>query len=205
VPAVVACAERLGRECVVTREPGGTVIGRAIRTILLAPQHCGLEPMAELLLYMADRAQHVAEVIRPAMKAGKVVVCDRYGDATLAYQGYARGLDLDLIHTLHDIVLGGLTPDLTLLLDLPAHAGLSRAWSQIDSGLRGREETRFEEEHLDFHRKVRAGYLELARQAPARFRVIDASADPSIVGAAIHRAVTEILAPEAKGIRKRTG
>jgi dTMP kinase len=157
--------------------------------------------MAELMLYMADRAQHVAEVIRPALAAGKIVICDRYGDATLAYQGYARGLPLELIHTLHAAVLGGVTPDLTLLLDLPVHVGLSRAWSQIDSGRRNRGETRFEEEHLDFHRKVRAGYLELARQAPGRYRVIDATGDPDEVRAAICAAVVAVLASKGQNVK----
>ena len=194
VPEVVEFIESHGRSCVITREPGGTVIGQAIRKILLSPQSRGMDPTAELLLYAADRAQHVAETIRPALKGGKVVICDRYYDATLAYQGFARGLDLNLIHTLHATVLGNLLPDLTLLLDLPPRIGLSRAWSQIDSGGRDRQETRFEEERLDFHRKVRAGYLELARQAPGRFCVVDAARSFSEVRDQICKAVGELLA-----------
>ena len=193
MPAVVASLKNCGWQCTVTREPGGTAIGQAIRAILLAPQSRGLDPRAELLLYMADRAQHIAQVIRPALEAGKAVICDRYADATLAYQGYARGLDLDLIRCLHDVALGGLIPDLTLLLDLPPSIGLARAWSQIDGGQRDRQETRFEEERIDFHRKVRAGYLELARQAPERFRVIDASGEIAGVCSAVCRAVDEVL------------
>ena len=147
----------------------------------------------ELLLYMADRAQHIAEVIRPALDQGKAVICDRYYDATLAYQGYARGLDIGLINSLHTAVLGRVTPDLTLLLDLPPRVGLSRAWTQIDAGARNEKETRFEEEALDFHRRVRAGYLELARQAPDRFRVIDAARRVEAVRGDIVRALEGVF------------
>ncbi len=177
-----------------TREPGGTAIGQDIRRILLSPRSTGMDPRAELLLYAADRAQHIAQVIRPALAAGRAVVCDRYHDATLAYQGYGRGLDRRLIHRLHALLLEGVTPDLTLLLDLPAREGLARAWSQIDSGARDRQEARFEEERLDFHRKVRAGYLELARQAPVRFRVIDAAGCIDDVRDAVCRSLEEVLA-----------
>lgn len=168
-------------------------MGQSIRKILLAPQSRGMDASAELLLYMADRAQHIAEVIRPALEAGKVVICDRYFDATVAYQGYARGIDLDLIHTLHAAVIGGVTPDLTLLLDLAPRLGLSRAWDQIDAGGRDGQETRFEEESLSFHTRVRNGYLELARLAPDRFCVIDAARNSSDVRDQICRAIGEIL------------
>jgi len=160
---------------VITREPGGTEIGRKIRSILLDPENKGLEPMVELLLYFSDRVQHVKELINPALSEGKTVICDRYFDATLVYQGYARGLDVNLITRLHELVLEGLKPDITLLLDLSPEIGLSRAWEQIDNGSRTGDETRFEKEALSFHEKIRAGYLELARLEPQRFRVIDAS------------------------------
>ncbi len=164
-----------GQECILTREPGGTEIGKKIRSILLDPASKNIFPVSELLLYMADRAQHVKELVIPALSAGKTVLCDRFFDATVVYQGYARGLDVKQIHQLHQWILEGLKPDITLLLDLPPDIGLSRAWAQIDNGNRDNAETRFEKENLAFHKLVRAGYLELARLEPQRFRVIDAT------------------------------
>lgn len=163
-----------GRRCVVTREPGGTAIGRKIRGILLDPDTAALEPCAELLLYMADRVQHVKRLIQPQLARGAVVLCDRYVDATVAYQGYARGLDMGLIQQLHALLLHNLKPQGTLLLDLDPAIGLARAWRQIDAGTRASLETRFEKEQLAFHAQVRAGYLALAEAEPQRFRVIDA-------------------------------
>ncbi len=164
-----------GHDCVITREPGGTRIGEKIRAILLDPLSRDMDPLAELLLYTADRAQHIKEYILPLLSDGKMVLCDRYYDATMAYQGFARGLDIDLIDTMHKLLFENLKPDLTLLLDLPPEIGLERAWKQINNGNRISEETRFEEERLSFHRRVREGYLELSRREPERFRVIDAS------------------------------
>jgi dTMP kinase len=164
-----------GHECVITREPGGTRIGEKIRAILLDPLSKDMGPLTELLLYTADRAQHVRERILPLLAAGKTVLCDRYFDATMAYQGFARGIDIDLIDKIHRLLLENLKPDLTILLDLPAEIGLARAWKQINKGARNNEETRFEEETLSFHQKVRDGYLEIARLEPERFRIIDAS------------------------------
>jgi len=167
--------ENKGHHCVFTREPGGTKIGRKIRSILLDPENKGMESMTELLLYFSDRVEHVNKLIEPSLAEGKTVICDRYFDATLVYQGYARGLDIKLITRLHELVLEGLKPDLTLLLDLSPETGLSRAWKQIGNGSRSGDETRFEKEALSFHEKIRAGYLELSRLEPQRFRVIDAS------------------------------
>ncbi|MDX2439879.1 MAG: dTMP kinase, partial [Desulfobacterales bacterium] len=133
--------EKKGHDCVITREPGGTKIGRKIRSILLDPENKGMEPMAELLLYFSDRVQHVETVINSALSEGKTVICDRYFDATLVYQGYARGLDMKLITRLHELVLEGLKPDITFLLDLSPEIGLSRAWKQIDNGSRTGDET----------------------------------------------------------------
>lgn len=164
-----------GQECIVTREPGGTEIGKKIRSILLDPASKNICPVSELFLYMADRAQHVKELVIPAISTGKTVLCDRFFDATVVYQGYARGLDVKQIQRLHEVVLEGLKPDVTILLDLPTDIGLSRAWAQIDNGKRDSLESRFEKENLSFHKKVRAGYLELARLEPQRFRVIDAT------------------------------
>jgi dTMP kinase len=174
-----------GHDCLTTREPGGTPIGAQIRSVLLDPDNSDLAPAAELLLYVADRVQHLETVVRPALAVGKVVVCDRYFDATMVYQGYARGLDKDMIRQLHQLACNGLTPDLTLLLDLDPEAGLARAWTRIDSDAAHAMESRFEKEKLLFHQCVRAGYLDLARREPRRYTVIDASVDPQAVAAQI--------------------
>jgi dTMP kinase len=165
----------LGLKCVMTREPGGTRIGGKIRSILLDPESAAMNPAAELLLYTADRVQHIQEIVLPAIKGGGIVICDRYFDATLAYQGVARGLDMTLIQDLHKLICGNLKPDLTFLLDLSPDTGLRRAWQQLESGSRTDIESRFEKETLAFHTRVRAGYLELAGKEPERFRIIDAS------------------------------
>jgi dTMP kinase len=164
-----------GHDCVITREPGGTRIGEKIRAILLDPLSKDMDPLTELLLYTADRAQHISECVLPLLAAGKTVLCDRYFDATIAYQGYARGIDIGLLEKMHCLLFENLKPDLTILLDLPVEMGLARAWKQINQGARCYEETRFEEEMLSFHKKVRSGYLEMARLEPKRFCVIDAS------------------------------
>jgi dTMP kinase len=144
-----------------------------IRAILLDPMSKDMDPLAELLLYTADRAQHIKEFILPLLSDGKMVLCDRYYDATMAYQGFARGLDIGLIEKMHKLLFENLKPDITL----PPEIGLARAWKQIETGIRTGEETRFEEETLSFHKKVRSGYLELAHLEPERFRIIDASKD----------------------------
>lgn len=191
VELLIGVLQAKGYECVATREPGATRIGRGIREILLDSAHSNMLPLTELLLYEADRAQHIHDVIKPALAAGKVVVSDRFFDATTVYQGYARGCDLDLIERIHHIVLGGLRPDLTLILDLPVEIGLERAWQRIHSRSGDLPEDRFEKEALGFHERVRQGYLTLARDEPDRFRVIDASGDPqsahkNIVEAVLH-------------------
>ncbi len=180
-----------GRSFVVTREPGGTAIGKKIRAILLDPASKELVPLAELLLYMADRAQHIESVIKPQLGAGKIVVCDRYVDATVAYQGYARGLGVDFIRQLHRMMLNDFKPDVTFLLDLPPRIGLSRAWQELDRGNRAGAERRFEEEAISFHEKVRAGYLELARLEPQRFTIIDASQNVLAVQAEIQKVLSD--------------
>ena len=185
--------EGRGIECVATRQPGGTLIGENIRSILLDPANSALEPLAELLLYMADRAQHINELIRPALKKGKTVVCDRYFDATLVYQGFARGLSIELIRQLHQLLFDDLKPDVTLLLDLSPQVGLKRAWQQLNNGQRSGDESRFEAEAVAFHEKVRAGYLELARLEPERFRIIDAAQTQNQVFAAMRKIVSSFL------------
>jgi dTMP kinase len=167
----------LGHPCVTTREPGGTSIGTKIRSILLDPESKDMDPTTELLLYMADRAQHIQYLVKPALAAGKMVLCDRYFDATVVYQGYARGLNIDFIKKLHAMLLNNLKPDVTILLDLPPEVGLKRVWKQLNNGQRSDDESRFEEEKLEFHQRVREGYLDLAHQEPDRFHIIDADQD----------------------------
>jgi dTMP kinase len=193
ISRLVELFEDRGIECVTTRQPGGTLIGENIRSILLDPANSGLAPLAELLLYLADRAQHIHELIRPALKEGKTVVCDRYFDATLVYQGFARGLSIELIRQLHQLLFDDLKPDVTLLLDLSPQVGLKRAWQQLNSGERSGDESRFEGEAVAFHKKVRAGYLELARLEPERFRIIDAAQTQDRVFAAISKAVSSFF------------
>ncbi|MBI3065147.1 MAG: dTMP kinase [Deltaproteobacteria bacterium] len=165
-----------GCSCVSTREPGGTSLGKLIRQVLLEVGKQAIASPTELFLYLADRAQHVQEVILPAIDGGKIVLCDRYTDSTLAYQGYGRGIDFDLLRQLNQFANRGVKPDLTLLLDCPVELGLSRtAQRQSNAGsARGRED-RFEREKVEFHEKVRAGFLAMARAEPERFRVIDAA------------------------------
>lgn len=170
-----------GHACQVTREPGGTSFGRRLRSILLDPDSGDIDPTAELLLYCADRVQHIRTVIQPALDAGQIVVCDRYVDATLAYQGGARGLGLDLIRALHRLALPPLMPDITCLFDLDPRVGLARAWAAVEDGQRHRRESRFEAEALAFHEKVRDNYLTLARAEAERFVIIDASVSPENV------------------------
>ena len=185
--------ENRGQPCVVTREPGGTAIGKEIRSILLNPSNKDMVPRAELLLYMADRAQHIAALVKPRLAENSVVLCDRYFDATVVYQGFARGLDTRFIYELHRLVLEDFKPDITILLDLSPRIGLARAWKQLDNGTRSGTESRFEEETLGFHEKVRAGYLELARLEPERFRTIDASGDENQVQKDIRAALMEYI------------
>jgi dTMP kinase len=188
-----AFLDKKGRPSVVTREPGGTDIGGKIRSILLDPASKDLVPTAELLLYMADRAQHIHAVIKPHLAEGKIVICDRYYDATVAYQGFARGLGVEYIRDLHRMILEDFKPDLTILLDLPPRSGLSRAWQELDNGSRSGAESRFEEEAISFHEKVRTGYLELAKMEPQRFKVIDASRSIDEVQTEIQEVLTAYM------------
>jgi dTMP kinase len=190
---LVEFLEDRGIECVTTRQPGGTLIGENIRSILLDPANSALAPMTELLLYMADRSQHINELIRPCLQAGKTVICDRYFDATVVYQGFARGLNFELIQQLHQILFDDLKPDVTLLLDLAPQVGLQRAWQQLNNGQRSGLESRFEAETVAFHEKVRAGYLELARLEPGRFRIVDAAQSQDQVFAAMRKIVSSLL------------
>ncbi|MFS8796312.1 dTMP kinase [Synechococcus sp. O70.2] len=170
-----------GYPCLCTREPGGTALGRALREILLHGDP--LTPLAELFLYAADRAEHVQKCILPALAAGQVVVCDRFTDSTLAYQGYGRGLDLQQVRQLNHLATGGLQPHLTLWLDLPPEVGLARKASGplARTGLADR----LEQERLEFHRRVHQGFQTLAAAEPQRIVRIDAEGSPLEVAARI--------------------
>jgi dTMP kinase len=182
-----------GRDVHVTREPGGSPLGRHIRPILVdLKKGEGLSDRTELLLYLADRAQHVHEVIAPVLARGGTVLCDRFLDSTMAYQGYGRGLDTAWLATMNDFTTGCLRPDLTLLFDLPPETGLARARGRNqragqagDSGTEGR----FEALAMDFHTRVRDGYLALARAEPDRFRVVDAARGIDEVAAHVRRII----------------
>ncbi len=184
--------ELAGRQVLATREPGGCEIANAIRAILLDPASHRLVPRAELLLYAAARAQHVEQVIRPALAAGTIVLCDRFIDATTAYQGGGRGLDRALVAELNTIATAGLLPDLTLLFDFPAEAGLQRA-RQRNLHDAMQNEGRFELEELDFHQRVREAYLELAARE-TRFRIIDARGTIDVVTLRVNAMVDRFLA-----------
>lgn len=183
VQTVVDALTLAGRTVRVTREPGGTPLGEAVRGVLLDRNHTGMSADAELLLMFAARAEHVAKVIRPALAGGEWVVCDRFTDATYAYQGGGRELGFDRVATLEQWVQGELRPDHTLLFDLPVQAGLERA------GKRAGQSDRFETETVQFFERTRAAYRRLADEQPGRFVVIDAAAGLEIVGQRVREAV----------------
>jgi len=166
-----------GRGVVETREPGGTPAGAAIRALLLGAEVTPLSAQTELFLVCADRAQHVSQVIRPALADGRVVVCDRFSDSTLAYQGYGRGLDLAVVRALDAEARGGLAPALTFLLDCPVDVGLGRAKARSGTA---NQVDRFEREAVTFHQRIRDGFLALAAEAQDRIVVIDSTADPAV-------------------------
>ncbi|MDX9714923.1 MAG: dTMP kinase [Dissulfurispiraceae bacterium] len=175
-----------GYEVLLTFEPGGTRIGQRIREILLQPDHKEMSPVAELMLYNAERNQHLHEVIFPALERGAVVITDRYTDSTVAYQGYGRGIDIKLLKSIDAISTKGFMPDLTILFDLDVKTGLARnrGVNKVD---------RFELEDVAFHEKVRSGYLELARLEPERIKIIDASADARNIHKKVEDIVMEML------------
>ena len=158
----------LGHEVILTEEPGGTLISLRVREILLSVDHTNMKPLTELLLYNAARAQHIEEVILPALNRGAVVITDRFTDSTFAYQGYGRGIDLDLLESIDSIATNGLSPDMTILLDLDVETGLKR-------NRRINKTDRLELEDVEFHERVRKGYHELAAKEPERIKVLDAS------------------------------
>lgn len=161
-----------GIPCRITREPGGTPIGEKIRKVLLNPKFQEMVPLAELFLYEASRAQHVHEVILPLLKKGGVVISDRFMDASIAYQGYGRKVDLKWVERLNRLASYGIKPDITFLLDCPSDMGLKRAL-QRNQRRKNKKEDRFEKEQIEFHRRVRKGYLALAKKEPQRVKIID--------------------------------
>ena len=174
-----------GDDVLVTREPGGTPISDQIRSVLMTMDNTAMHPRTEILLFLAARAQLVAEVIRPALEAKKIVLCDRYADSTLAYQGYGHGNDLNTLRSLLLFATGGLQPDLTLLLDIEVEDGMRRKkaggseWNRMDAYTRA------------FHERVRQGYLSLAQEDPERWRIIDASQPAEAVQAALRQAISQ--------------
>ncbi|HNW95585.1 MAG TPA: dTMP kinase [Anaerolineaceae bacterium] len=188
---LAAYLQGMGYEVLTTREPGGTDIGDQIRQVLVRLENQGLHPRTEILLFLAARAQLVEQVIKPALSAGKVVLCDRYGDSTLAYQGYGHGLDLATLRSMLAFATDQLKPDLTLLLDLDVEAGLQRKRKEA-------EWNRLDAYEVAFHHRVRAGYLELSAQEPSRWRVIDAGASKDAVQLAMREAVSRFITENTK-------
>jgi dTMP kinase len=191
-------------DVLLTEEPGGSALGAELRRILLNRNESlagasGISARSELLLFLADRAQHVDEIIRPALERGRVVLCDRYSDATIAYQGYGRGLDMDTVLSLDRFSSLSLKPDVTFLFDLPAREGLNRALSRIAGNVSHNAEDRFENEAMEFHSRVRNGYLELARSEPRRFRVIDSTAAIESVAQQVRAELVKFFGLRAAG------
>ncbi|MCI0402079.1 MAG: dTMP kinase [Acidobacteria bacterium] len=180
---------RLGLPYLVTREPGGTELGEQIRKILLRRSSQGMDPRNEVLLYFASRAQNVAQVIRPALEEGRIVLCDRFTDASLAFQGYGRGLDLRFIRQLHKFACQGVNPNLTFVLDINPETSVRRARDRNVSARR--DEGRIEGEALSFHRRVRRGYRALARLEPRRVKLIPGEREVD----AIHQRVVALARP----------
>ncbi|GAB4484259.1 MAG: dTMP kinase [Anaerolineales bacterium] len=186
IPALVAFLRERGLQVFATREPGGTSIGEQIREVLGNLKNTEMNPRTEILLFQAARAQIVEEVLRPRLAAGEVVICDRYADSTLAYQGYGHRMDLAELRRVVTFATGGLTPALTILLDLDVETGLQRKARQ-------QEWNRLDAYTVDFHRRVRAGYLELAAQEPARWKIIDAAQPWEAAQAEIRQTVMKVL------------
>jgi dTMP kinase len=189
--AVLADALRArGNQVMLTREPGGTRAGECIREILL-DRSVALAAAAELLLVLADRAQHVREKLRPALEAGQIVISDRYSDSTIAYQGHGRGLDLKLVRELNRFASDGITPDLTIVLDCEPETGLERSKARTKVPVIAND--RFEAEQIEFHRRIREGFRVIAHDEPSRVVVLDSAGDADRVSAAILQLVLKVF------------
>lgn len=175
--AIRAVADLIGCSCLITREPGAGDVGRRVREILLEGE--AIDARCELFLFLADRAQHVASVIRPSLERGEVVLCDRHADSTIVYQGYGRGLDLDWLRELNSYATDGLKPDLTLLLDIEPELGLARV----------ADKDRLDNESIEFHRRVRQGFLYEAQREPDRWTILNAANRPDVVADAAAQAI----------------
>lgn len=190
IPALADYLRGEGFDVVVTREPGGTPVGDQIREVLMNLKNVSIVPRTEILLFLAARAQHVDKLIKPALEAGKVVLCDRFGDSTLAYQGYGHHVDLETLRSLLDFSTDGLKPDLTLLMDIPIEAGMARKhengveWNRLDAYAEA------------FHQRVRQGYRELVKAEPERWVVIDAAQSKEDVQQAMRKVIIERLRRE---------
>lgn len=182
----------LGKSVRLIREPGSTTLGESIRSLLLTSRGDGMDEWTELFLYEASRAELVAKVISPALEGDEIIICDRFIDSTIAYQGYGRGLDIDALHTLNARATGGLLPGLTILLDCPVEVGLGRANSRMQ-GESSHKEDRFEREKVDFHERVRSGFLALAKAEPKRIKVVDATREIKVVEQNISALIGECL------------
>jgi dTMP kinase len=191
--ALLAALRSIGRDALETRDPGGTTIGNQVRDLLLDRENVRMTALTELLLYEASRAQLVHEIIRPALAGGMIVLCDRFTDSTVAYQGYGRGLDLSVVARLNALGSAGLAPDLTLLFDLDPATGLARAAERLHAS-RKTAGDRIEAEVLAFHQRVRMGYRALAAAEPDRFVVLDAGRGILEIGAEVRRRVDARLA-----------
>ena len=203
IVALARWLRRMDLPVTVTREPGGTAAGEEIRRLFLGPRGHGLDPWAELFLMEAARVQHLAEVVRPSLAAGRIVLCDRFTDSTIAYQGYGRGLPLDVLRYLHRLPALSPAPELTLLFDLPADQGLERVASRsaaIDPRVR-RQGSRMDEESLAFHDRVRRGFLALAGSQPRRIVKIPAGAEPEVVRARVREALLDRLGLQTAAAR----
>lgn len=176
---------RRGVPALLTHEPGGTALGNRLRYVLKRRLQDKISPLSELFLFAACRAQIVDEVIRPGLEQGKVVICDRFSDSTMAYQGYGRGLNLETIEEINGLATGDVKPHLTILLDIPANTGLSRKTSP--------SKDRFEAEEIAFHRKVRDGYLEMAAAEPERWLIVDGTLSRAEIGKIIWNSVRPLL------------
>lgn len=187
----------MGYNVILTHEPGGTNIGEKIRKMLLDPQNGEMLPFCELFLFLASRYQLVNEIIKKQLDSGNIVICSRYTDATLAYQGYGRGIDLNILKRLNDVATCGIYPDLTILLDMEPESGLMRINERIEPKketlIASVEKDRIEEEQIEFHKKVREGYLDLLLKDPERIKKIDADDTMENVQAKVKELVIDVL------------